>query len=212
MKLTIKDKIVSAIFAGMYIGLGGTIYLLCPDKMIGSMFFSTGIFLVFMFKNYLFTRIVPLSAATKDYGIVDIVIAWVGNLIGGTLYSFAITNTRLVDKLAEKIVPVVTTKVEDTFLSLIIMGFFCAVLVSFSVIACYKNHDNKGIAVFFYFVMVTAFIFLGFDHIVANFFYFSLYSFTHGFLVSMIPCAIAVTIGNALGGLFIGYFEKCPKH
>jgi formate/nitrite transporter FocA (FNT family) len=191
--------------AGVYISLGATLYLYIENHIIGAMFFALGIFLVSSFYNYLFTRVVPLSTATREYKITDIAIAYIGNFIGAFLYAFLLNNTRLAGKLHDTIKVVATSKMNDGFLSLIIMGVFCALMVGYGVLASVKYKDNKIVVLIFYFILVAGFVILGFDHIIANFFYYSLYSLQYGFNIAIIPAALAVTIGNLGGGLLIGY-------
>lgn len=48
-------RITNGIYAGMVIGLGGYIYLLSSDKIIGSFLFSLGLLSVLMFDLDLYT-------------------------------------------------------------------------------------------------------------------------------------------------------------
>ena len=55
---------------------------------------------------------------------------------------------------------------------------------------------------------IIAFVICGFDHIVANEFYFSIYSFINGFEITMLLNLFVVLIGNITGGVFIALIEK----
>ncbi|WMJ23377.1 formate/nitrite transporter family protein [Paludicola sp. MB14-C6] len=209
--MTIQKNFLSGIMSGIYISLGATLYLYIENHIIGAMFFTLGIFLVSSFYNYLFTRVVPLSTATKEYNAIDIAIAYVGNFIGTFVYAFLLSNTRLANKLKHTIDIVATSKMKDSFLSLIIMGIFCAVMVGYGVLASVKYKDNKIVVLTFYFILVAGFVILGFDHIVANFFYYSFYSLLFGFKLAILPAALAVTIGNLIGGLLIGYLYQIEQ-
>ena len=43
--------------AGIFISMGAMVYLSIPNKTVGSLFFSTGIFLVLNLHNMLITRV-----------------------------------------------------------------------------------------------------------------------------------------------------------
>lgn len=199
-------KIVSAIMAGSYIGLGATVYLLIDDKVAGSFFFCVGIFLVMNYYNMLFTKVVPFFTH-KRYSVLDVVITFGGNLIGGTLYSFLISQTRLSEKISEKIIHLIEVKTGDSYLSLFIMAFFCAVLVAYATFGEKVYPDNKLLSVIFTFLFIMAFVICGFDHIVANMFYYSYYAINEGFSLGLLPSFFVVLLGNTVGGLAIGYLE-----
>lgn len=199
-------KLISAIMAGAYIGLGATVYLVTENKVAGSFFFCVGIFLVMNYYNLLFTKVVPFFTHGK-YTIKDIAITFVGNMIGGVVYSFLISLTRLSDKLESKVNSIMNVKLNDNYLSLFIMALFCAVLVAYATFGEKVYPDNKLLSVLFTFLFIMAFVMCGFDHIVANMFYYSFYSIENGFSLNLLPSFITVLIGNIVGGLGIGYLE-----
>ncbi len=199
-------KAINATMAGIYIGIGATAYFMAESKFYGAFFFCTGIFLVMNYYNMLLTKVVPLSAF-KQFSVKDILITFAGNLLGGTLYSLLISQTRIADKISDKISPVVQTKINDGHLSLFIMAFFCAVLVAYASLSEKVNEGKKGLAVVFTFLFIMAFVIIGFDHVVANVFYYSFYIIKFGFEKNMISSFIIVLLGNICGGLFTGYLE-----
>lgn len=199
-------KLISAIMAGMYIGLGATCYLMLDSKVAGAFFFCVGIFLVINYYNYLFTKVVPYFTHGK-YSVGDVAVTFAGNLIGGILYSFAISLTRLAPKLTVKVNDIMSVKLGDNYLSLFIMAFFCAMLVAYATFGEKIYPDNKLLAVLFTFLFIMAFVICGFDHIVANMFYYSFHAIENGFAWSMLPSFLIVLCGNIAGGLFTGYLE-----
>lgn len=199
-------KIISSIMAGMYIGLGATGYLLIDNKVAGSFFFCVGIFLVMNYYNMLFTKVVPFFTHGK-YTLPEVGITFIGNLIGGTLYSLAISQTRLAEKLTHKIDDIMAVKLGDNYLSLFIMAIFCAMLVAYATFGEKIYPQNKNLSVLFTFLFIMAFVVCGFDHIVANAFYYSFYSIQNGFSVSILPSFFVVLLGNITGGLLTGYLE-----
>lgn len=210
-KTMTKEKFFSAIMVGGYISLGAMTYLMIPNAMVGSLFFATGIFLVFNFNNMLFTRVCPLTAATGEYNFMDWLCAWIGNAIGAFLVATLAHFSRFEGKIAERLQSVGQLKLDDNFISLTIMGFFCAVLVSYAVLVGKKYKTGSFPQIFLVWLFITAFVFCGFDHIVANMYYLSAYTWAFGAdPLKIIISLVAVTLGNAIGGLFIGSLEK--KH
>lgn len=210
-KTMTKQKFLSAIMVGGYISLGAMTYLMIPNTMVASLFFATGIFLVFNFNNMLFTRVCPLTAATGEYKPIDWLCAWVGNAVGAFLVASIAHFSRFEGKIAERLQSVGQMKLDDSFISLVIMGFFCAVLVSYAVLIGKKFKAGSFPQIFFVWLFITAFVFCGFDHIVANMYYISAYSLAFGVQpLKIILSLAAVTIGNIIGGLLIGTIEK--KH
>ena len=202
----ILKKHVSSIMAGIYIGLGATVYLVTENKIAGSFFFCVGICLVINYYNMLYTKIIP-SYPFKNYSITDIVLAFFGNLIGGIFYAFLISQTRLADKISDRITTLMEMKINDSYISVFIMSVFCAVLVAYATFGDRIYPDNKIIATFFSMLFIMAFVMCGFDHLVANMFFYSFYAINNGFTLSLLPSFFIVLLGNTIGGLAIGYLE-----
>lgn len=203
-------KCLSAIFAGFYIGIGVVAYYMIPDKLFGSIFFAVGILLVSFFFNMLFTRVSPLFPF-KEYNVYDMVIAFVGNFIGAAICALLINSTRLKESILSNLIHTVEKKIGDNLLSQLIMAIFCAVLVGYAVIISKYYFDKKGIVIFMYVFLVAAFVVIGFDHVVANMFYYMFYSFNEGFKTEMISSFAVVGLGNIIGGFLVGYSEILRK-
>ena len=207
--MMMKEKLFSGVMAGAYIALGAMTYLSIPNSTVGALFFAAGIFLVFNFSNMLFTRVCPLSAATGEYGMKDMAVAWIGNGLGAGIVATAAHFCRFEGKIAEKLAPVAEGKLADGPLSLFVMGVFCAVFVSYAVLLGKKHKSGSFAQIFYVWLMITAFVFGGYDHIVANMYYLAAYSWAFGADWLMI-CKVLffVTAGNVAGGLLIGFLEK----
>ena len=204
-----REKFISGVMAGAYIALGAMTYLSIPDSTVGALFFATGIFLVFNFCNMLVTRVCPLTAATREYGAGDIAVAWIGNGIGAALVATIGHFCRFEAKIADKLAPIAEGKLADTPLSLFIMGFFCAVFVSYAVLLGKKHAAGSFAQIFYVWLLITAFVFGGYDHIVANMYYLAAYSWAFGADWLMIgKVLLFVTLGNLAAGLLIGFAER----
>ncbi len=204
-----KDKLISSIMAGAYVALGALTYLLIPNAIVGTMFFSAGILLVFSFDRSLFTKVVPMSIITKEFTISDIIITWVGNLIGAVAIAVLSFYCRFQDKLLSTLQPIAEKKLHDTPLSLFIMGIFCAVLVSYAVFLGKRFKVGSFPHVFYVWLLITAFVFGGYDHIVSHFYYLATYILAFGFdPIAVLKVIFFVTAGNIVGGIAIATIEK----
>ncbi len=98
-----KEKWISSIMAGIFISLGAMTYLSIPNNLVGSLFFSTGIFLVMNLHNMLVTRVIPLMVYSGEYSWADVVIAWCGNGIGAAAAAGVVYCTRFNETIRDGI-------------------------------------------------------------------------------------------------------------
>ena len=202
------DTIKNTIMAGAYIALGAIAYLVTPDKVVGACFFTLGIFLVTNYSSMLITRVVPMYFAKLDYKWTHIPMAIVGNFIGAFIVGALISGTRLVNTLQDPLTKIVNAKLTDNLLSSFIMAIFCGILVAYSSLTSRKYKKGSIAQLFYTAIFIVAFVVCGFDHVVANEFYFSLYSFINGFDFAMLLNLLIVLAGNLVGGFFIAIIEN----
>ena len=69
----------------------------------------------------------------------------------------------------------------------------------------YKTVENQVGKVFIVFLPVMVFILSGFEHCIADMFYFSL---AGDFSTTMLKALVAITIGNSIGGGLIPLMQK----
>lgn len=199
-------KWISSVMAGVFIAMGAMVYLAIPNTLVGSLFFSTGIFLVLNLHNMLFTRVCPLMVYNRGYNWGDAGIAWIGNGIGAFLVAWTISFTRFGDILGEAVKKIGESKLGDRPLSLFILGIFCAFFVAFAVLVGAKYKQGSLGQIFYVWLFITAFVFCGFEHIVADMFYLSCYALHYGVQVlDVIKVLVSVTAGNVAGGLFMAW-------
>lgn len=200
------QKWISSILAGVFIAMGAMVYMSIPNALAGSLFFATGIFLVLNLHNMLFTRVCPLMVYDHQYNWQDMGIAWLGNGIGAFLAAAAVSFTRFGSTLAEAVAEIGGTKLGDSPLSLFILGILCAFFVAFAVLVGAKQQQGSFGQIFYVWLFITAFVFCGFEHIVADMFYISCYALNYGaHVLDVIKVLVSVTAGNIAGGLFIAW-------
>ena len=99
------------------------------------------------------------------------------------------------------------TKLEDGLLSIFILSVFCNILMFIAVDGFLNNPHEVGkyIGIF---LGVTVFILCGFEHCVANMFYFSVANIWSGKAVLYL---LVMSVGNACGGVLIPLSRRLKK-
>lgn len=185
-----------AILAGIAIGIGGTIYLTLENKIIGSLMFTVGLYTICTQGLNLFTGKVGYLVNNKPSYLIDLVIIWIGNFIGTFTSAKLIQLTRLTIDATN----ICNIKVNDSYLSLFILGIFCGMLMYIAVDG-YKKTNNPIIL----FICVSVFILCGFEHCIADMFYFSLANMIG---INTLMILLVITLGNSIGGMLIPLVNK----
>ncbi len=181
-----------AIVAGLLIGIGCTVYLNIGNAIVGAFLFGLGLFTIINFELNLFTG--KIGYLSKENWL-DILITFIGNALGINVMAFLVKQTRLAEKIIENTTPIVETKLTDSYLSLFILAIYCGMLM-FTAVATFKKQPNilGTIAVF---LCVAVFILAGFEHCIANMYYFAMVSNPGEYLVPL----LVMVAGNAAGGI-----------
>lgn len=200
-------QLVSAILAGMLIGMGGTVFLSQSNPVVGSFLFAIGLYTIVAFQLHLFTGKIGYTPFQKPIYIIELVITWFGNLLGTGLTALMVKNSRIGGPLVEKVMGIAEIKLNDSFFSIFLLAIFCGMLM-FIAVDCYRNVQGSTLKFIGVFVPVMVFILSGFEHVVANMYYFSLAGVWSGHCMMSI---IVMTLGNAVGGMLIPLYLKIFK-
>lgn len=208
MKKDILAFIIKSILAGIMIGIGGTIYLSLDNKVIGASLFAIGLFMIVTRGYNLYTGKVGYIFNNKPKYLVEVVATIFGNFIGTFFVGFILKYTRIYEVINTKAYNICLTKINDNTLSIIILSFFCGMLMYLAVDGYKTGKDpfGKYAPVF---LGVIVFILCGFEHSVANMYYFSVANF---FNVKVFAYLGLMIIGNATGGVFIPLFIKLKDY
>lgn len=198
----------SGILAGVAIGLGGTVFLSLDNKVLGALFFTVGLFTVCTMGLCLYTgRVCYVFAEDKAYAR-NLPWMWLGNLLGTFLLARLEALARIGPALAEKASSLCAVKLSDNIGSIFLLAVFCNMLIFIAVDGFKQNPHVAGkyLALFF---GVTVFILCGFEHCVANMYYFSMAGAWSGKTLLYI---FVMTLGNSVGGVAIplvrGFINK----
>lgn len=188
--------LLRAVLAGFMISVGCTVFLASGNKYAGALLFSVGLVTVVFFGLHLYTgRICYVADNGAEY-LADTLLSVVGNFIGCAVAGLMKAPVGTVTELCR-------SKLAKSLPEVLADAFLCGVLIYISVDIYKKRNSFIGIL-----LCIPAFILAGFEHSVADMFYFingrSLTLQAAGFLA-------AVVIGNAAGGLFIPLVMRAVK-
>ncbi len=181
------------------IAIGGTVFLSIENKVIGASLFSIGLFGVLIYNLNLYTgKIGYLITNFNLKYIKELIITLIGNFIGSCSVGFILRYTRIYDKIYEKSLILANTKLNDNILSIFILSIFCGILMYYAVNGFKKQTDfGKYLVVY---LGVAVFILCGFEHCIANMYYFSVADIwslkTLGYTGIMV-------LGNSIGSFII---------
>ena len=187
-------KILDGVQAGIMIAIGGAVFLACENKVVGSVMFTVAL-LTICFKGYsLYTGkigYIPEKHGKEEFSVL--LLGLLGNLIGtficGLLIRTALTN------LGDTALNVCTAKLTQSAYSTFVRGIFCGVLM-YVAVSVYR--DKKSLAGILF--CVPVFILAGFEHSIADMFYFAASG-----IVSLDAFVFIwlVILGNTLGGMLL---------
>ncbi len=171
---TIRKRLhdlVLAILAGACIGVGGTVYLRVENPVAGALLFTVGLFAVCVCGLHLFTGRAGYLVEEGPRYLLDLGVTWLGNLLGAGLTGYALRLTRIAS-IGARAAELCGVKLTDSLPSVFILSVFCGLLMFIAVDGFRKNEHPVGKYTGL-FLCVSAFILCGFEHCVANMFYFS---------------------------------------
>lgn len=187
LKLTIDG-----IKAGIMIAIGGSVFLACENRYVGAVLFSVALLSICLKGYSLFTGKVGYLPEKHDREAVKILLfGLLGNIISTVLLGFAVGFAN--PALHETAIGICEAKLSQEALQTFIRAFFCGVLMYMAVSTYREKNTLAGI-----FFCVPVFILSGFEHSIANMFYFG----ASGMLSmdSIIYLAVVIA-GNSVGGM-----------
>ena len=225
------QMVAVAIFAGMFIALAGIgstwastlVENYSLKRLIAGCVFPTGLLLVVLAGVDLFTGNCLMTIALLEKRITlrsmlrNWCVVYLGNFIGAAFIAacvvwggvFAGRENILLDYAAGKIMP---------FGQAFFRGILCNILVCFAVMLAAASKDAVGKVVTLYFP-VAIFIMAGYEHCVANMYYFAAALLVDPAVISvgdlLMKNLIPVTLGNIVGGAGLvgaGYWYAFRKH
>lgn len=193
------EVLARGFLAGMMIAIAAVAYLSFDNHYVGALAFSVGLYTIYTLDFYLYTGKVGFILESRAY--LDTIVIWFGNLLGGVAVALAVLNTRIaktstIVSLAQSYSEV---KINDALLSSFILGIFCGIMMYIAA-ASYKKLSTSVGSYVAMILCVMVFLLSGFEHSIANMFYFTVSS---SWSFKAVVALIVVSLGNAVGGLII---------
>lgn len=183
-----------AVLAGLAIGVGGIVYLSVENKVVGAVLFAVGLYIICEQGLNLYTGKVGYLVGQNAAYLPFLGVVWLGNLVG-TGAAAVIAGATRIGGIAEKAAVLCQTKNADSMMSLFLLGIFCGMLM-YAAVDSYKKCKNPLILIF----CVAVFILCGFEHCIADMFY---YSAAGLWTVDALVRILVITLGNSLGGVLL---------
>ena len=201
------------IFAGLAIGLGSLAFTVVSaylpsvgGKIFASALFSVGLILVCVLGLQLYTGKIGVVFDDRENmaeNAINLPIMLVGNAIGafalGILCHFIFKG---IPTVADKILAISEGKTSSEMVFL--EGIFCGALVYIAVYF-FKNLQNYAMKIIGIITAVTLFVYCGFQHCIANMFYFGM---AFNWNINMLWNLLIVILTNSVGALLV----RCLVH
>ena len=201
-----KDNLkilVRAILAGIMISIGGTIYLSLENKMLGAFLFSIGLFAICTNGYNLYTGKIGYVIENKIKYLLELLLTLLGNIIGTVSCGYLLSLSRIGTSLREKAQLICEIKLNDNLLSIFILAVFCGIIMYLAVDLYKKLNDfGKYMGIF---LGITVFILAGFEHCVANMYYFSAADMWSWKTVLYV---LVMVLGNSIGSIILALGNK----
>ena len=188
--------------AGILITIGGTVFLSCENKTVGAVLFSVALLCICYKSYYLFTgKIGYIVEQHKKADFVNLAVCLFGNLIVTFLIGMMLRE--ILPNIGEKAAEMCSAKLAQYPLHTFIRGFFCGILMYLAV-SIYKE-KNTALGVLF---CVPVFILCGFEHSIADMYYFGVSGI---FSARIVLFMVLVVAGNTFGAMVLPLLKGVHK-
>ena len=192
--------IISGIAAGILISIGGTVYLSCDIKYIGAILFSVALLCICLKGYSLFTGKVGFIPEKHDKEAFSVLfLGLLGNAAATIICGILLRA--VLPAMGENAADICTAKLEQTLPAALVRAVFCGILMYLAV-SIYRDHNHNIVGILF---CIPVFILCGFEHSIADIFYFAASGIVSGraFLYIWI-----IIIGNAIGGMLLPVINR----
>ena len=198
--MTAVRNFVNGLMAGILVAIGGSVFIACYgegtilERAVGAFFFSVAL-LCICYKSYsLYTCKIGLMTETHDRAAFSVLL-WglLGNAAATVLLGLSVRYA--IPNVAPAAETICTAKLAQDWWQVPLRGLLCGVLMYLAV----SIYREKGTATAILFC-VPAFILAGFEHSIANMFYFGAAGMLN---LESVGYLALVVLGNTAGGLLL---------
>ncbi len=186
-------KIASGVMAGIMVSIGGCVFLACDVKYVGAVLFSVALLCICYCGYSLYTGKIGFiisSHSREDFSVL--LLGLLGNAVGTVICGAAVRYA--IPTIGEAALAACMRRLdEQAFLQTLVRGIFCGILMFLSV---YIYREKKTVAGILF--CIPVFILSGFEHSIADMFYFAASGMVS---VEAFAYVWTVILGNTLGGM-----------
>ena len=185
---------VKAIYAGFAIGIGGIIYLSVDNKVLASLFFSFASSTIVTQGNNLYTGKIGFVKEWRE--MPDMMLILAGNFMG----TFIAAMLAKAANLGIDSTQMVHNKLDNSLIHVFLLSVFCGVMMYLAI-----DNYNKSKNIVFVIAAVMIFILSGFEHSIANMFYFEI---ANAYSLKSLLYILVMAAGNGVGAKIFGLMPK----
>ncbi len=208
--------IIDGVLSGFTLGVGGMVSFSSDNRYMGAFLFALGLFTIIQFKYGLYTGKVGYIVNREPGYILEVLVTLASNCLGTLIAALLLRQTRFFTTVVsgmeltieERAMACVDGKIHDNPLSIFILAVFCGMLM-FTAVEINRQCRAKGNfvgALFGVVIPVVVFIICGFNHCIADMFYY-FFAGCPDVPAALVYFALAIT-GNAAGGMLIPAMKK----
>ena len=191
-------KISDGLLAGILISIGGTVFLSCDNKYVGAVLFAVALLCICIKGYSLYTG--KICYMTQKHGkeeFLVLLLGLLGNITATSVLGYALVYA--IPKIGETAFTMCSAKLEQSFFQTLIRAIFCGILIYLAVDIYRKEKTVVGII-----FCIPVFILSGYEHSIADIFYFAASGIVSLKAVGFI---CTVILGNSIGGMLIPAME-----
>ncbi len=193
------NTFILSIGAGIMIAIGGTVFIAAENKVVGSFFFAVALLTICCMGLYLFTgKIGLIGEKCTKCGLAALPVGLFGNL--ATCYVIGLVVGEVKPAYRDKALTVCDPKLTLPAISVVFLAIMCGILMYVAVYG-YKEKGSPLLIL----MAIPTFILCGFEHCIADAFYFGAAGI---FSLDMLVFTLCAIIGNSIGGLILPLLSK----
>ena len=195
----LKSWLIDGILAGCMVSIGGTVLLSCDNRYLGALLFCIALLAICYFGFNLYTGKVGFLLADHSAETLKLTFTGLlGNFLGTLLFGLLIAAA--LPPLREAALAACEKRLTQQPLQTLLRGCFCGLLMYVAVWTFREKKTVLGIL-----FCIPVFVLSGFEHSIADMFYFSLAGTV--FRPQSLLFLLLVVLGNSIGGLFIPFLQ-----
>ena len=190
----IRAAVPDGILAGVMVSIGGAVLLSVDNRYAGAVLFCIALLAICYFGFNLYTGKVGFLWNTHDADALSMAfLGLAGNFLGTLLMGWLLSAA--LPQLRDAALAACEKRLTQLPMQTLLRGFFCGVLM-YTAVWIYRE-KKTALGILF---CIPVFILAGFEHSIADMFYFSLAGL---FNARVLAFLLLVVLGNSLGGMFI---------